>query len=300
MFGLKFWRKRKETGDAPTVPALSGDSRKTLGRFELIRELGRGSMGVVYLGRDPASGRNAAIKTMTLASHFKSQTLGNARERFLREAKILAWLHHPNIVSILDAGEDRGLAYIAMEFLDGRALSSHADRNNLLPLPRMLDIAARAADALEYAHEQNVVHCDIKPGNIIYDPESDTVKVLDFGISRLACLSVTRPGLVVGSPLYMSPEQVLGKPVDRHSDLFSLGVTLYQLASGRLPFEGESDIEVMHNIVQHPPADIRSFAPDLPPCLCAIIDRALAKDPAARYRSGAEMADALRLCAATL
>jgi eukaryotic-like serine/threonine-protein kinase len=297
---LKFWKARKDAGSGhPNQPA-PGDSKKMLGMFEVVRELGRGSMGVVYLGRDPVTGRNVAIKTMALASDFNACALHNARERFLREAKILTWLDHPNIVAIYDVGEDHGLAYIAMEFLSGEQLSRHTRKDSLLPLAKVLDIMACTADALGYAHEQNVVHCDVKPGNIMYDQASDTVKVMDFGISRLTDLSVTRAGLVLGSSLYMSPEQVMGKQINALSDLFSLGSSLYQLVSGRLPFEGDSDLDVMHRIAKDLPTDIMSFNPDLPPSLCAVINKSLAKDMAMRYQSGAEMAEAIRQCAARL
>lgn len=285
MIKLKFWKK-----DSSISP------RKTLGTFEVMREISRGAMGVVYLGRDPISGRNVAIKTMTLANEFNAAALEDAKSRFLREARILTWLDHPDIVTIYDVGEEHGLAYIAMEFLNGKELTEYTSLDNLLPLEKTLEIVARAADALGYAHEQNIVHRDIKPGNIMYDATSNSVKMTDFGISRLANLSETRAGLVLGSPLYMSPEQVMGKQVDGLSDLFSLGTTLYQLASGRLPFEGNSEFDVMYRVAKEPHTDILSVKPGLPPCICTIINRALAKDIQERYQSGYEMAAALRQC----
>jgi len=187
-----------------------------------------------------------------------------------------------------------------MEFLSGVELAKHTEKDKLLPLAKVLDIVARTADALGYAHEQNVVHCDIKPGNIMYEQTANTVKVMDFGISRMTGLSARRTGLVIGSPLYMSPEQVMGKQMNSLSDLFSLGSTLYQLVSGHLPFEGDSDLDVMYRIAKDRHTDIQSFKPGLPPSLCAVINRSLEKDMAARYQSGAEMADAIRQSAARL
>lgn len=289
MVNLKFWKKDKQE-----------TSGKTLGIFEVSRELGRGSMGIVYLGKDPSSGRDVAIKTMTLANSFNNTALEDAKSRFLREARILTWLDHPDIVTIYDVGEENGLAFIAMEFLKGVELTEHTIHGNLLPLPKALDIMARAADALAYAHEQDIVHRDVKPGNIMYDAANDAVKVTDFGISRLTNLSETRIGIVLGSPLYMSPEQVMGKQIDGLSDLFSLGTTLYQLVSGRLPFEGETEFDVMLRVAKEPHTDISVYAPDLPHCVRDIINKALEKDMGKRYQNGTEMAEAIRQCAASL
>jgi eukaryotic-like serine/threonine-protein kinase len=289
MVNLKFWK-----------PTTQGESKRMLGSFEVKQEIGRGSMGVVYLGVDPASGRDVAIKTMTLANEFNANALEDVKSRFLREARILTWLDHPDIVTIYDVGEEHGLAYIAMEFLKGVELTEYARPGNLLPLGKVLEIIARAADALGYAHEQNIVHRDVKPGNIMYDADNNTVKVTDFGISRLTNLSETRAGVILGSPLYMSPEQVMGKQIDGLSDLFSLGITLYQLVSGRLPFEGDSEFDVMYRVAKEPHTDISSIKADLPSCVCAIINRALAKEVTGRYQSGYEMAEAIRHCAAVI
>jgi eukaryotic-like serine/threonine-protein kinase len=290
MVSMKFWK-----------PATQPASKKMLGSFEVKQEIGRGSMGVVYLGVDPASGRDVAIKTMTLlANEFNANALEDAKSRFLREARILTWLDHPDIVTIYDVGEEHGLAYIAMEFLKGVELTEYTRPEKLLPLDKVLEIMARAADALGYAHEQNIVHRDVKPGNIMYDSDNNTVKVTDFGISRLTNLSETRAGLVLGSPLYMSPEQVMGKQIDGLSDLFSLGITLYQLVSGRLPFEGDSEFDVMYRVAKEPHTNISSIKADLPSCVCAIINQALSKDMKGRFQSGYEMAEAIRHCAAAI
>jgi serine/threonine-protein kinase len=268
-----------------------------LGRYQVEKELGKGAMGVVYLGRDPKIGRVVAIKTMALSQEFEADELDDVRQRFFREAETAGRLNHPNIVTIFDAGEEHDLAYIAMEFLKGTDLAPHAKRGNLLPLPEVLGIVARVAGALDYAHRNNVVHRDIKPGNIMYDRAADTVKVTDFGIARIADSSKTKTGMVLGTPSFMSPEQLAGRKIDGQSDLFSLGVTLYQLACGALPFQGESMAQLMFRITNEPPADPLAHNPALPDCLLAIINKALAKDKDQRYRTGEEMARDLRACA---
>jgi serine/threonine-protein kinase len=271
-----------------------------LGRYQVEKELGKGAMGVVYLGKDPKIGRIVAIKTVALSQEFEADELEEVKQRFFREAETAGRLNHPNIVTIYDAGEEHDLAYIAMEFLKGRDLMPQTKPGNLLPLPKMLSVVARVAEALAYAHRQNVVHRDIKPANIMYDAQVDSVKVTDFGIARITDSSKTKTGMVLGTPSYMSPEQLAGKKIDGQSDLFSLGVTLYQLACGRLPFQGDSMTQLMFKIANEPPADILGIDPTLPECLAALINKALAKDMAARFKSGEEMAQALRQCAAQL
>jgi CHASE2 domain-containing sensor protein len=278
----------------------AGVSKPMLGRYEREKELGKGAMGVVYLGKDPKIGRVVAIKTMALAQEFAADELEDVKARFFREAETAGRLNHPNIVTMYDAGEEHDLAYIAMEFLKGRDLVPHTKPDNLLPLPRVMNIIARVADALDYAHKQNVVHRDIKPANIMYDPQTDTPKVTDFGIARITDSSKTKTGMVLGTPSFMSPEQLAGKKIEGASDLFSLGVSLYQMACGKLPFEGDSMAQLMYRIANEPQTDILTIKPDLPQCLVEIINRSLAKQVADRYSSGAEMADALRRCLASL
>ncbi|HUW25886.1 MAG TPA: serine/threonine-protein kinase [Gallionella sp.] len=278
----------------------AGMSKPMLGRYEIEKELGKGAMGVVYYGKDPKIGRVVAIKTMALAQEFEADELQDVKERFFREAETAGRLNHPNIVSIYDAGEEHDLAYIAMEFLKGKDLVPFTKPDNLLPLPKVMSIIARVADALDYAHKQNVVHRDIKPANIMYDPETDTPKVTDFGIARITDSSKTKTGMVLGTPSYMSPEQLAGQKIHGSSDLFSLGASLYQLACGKLPFQGDSMAQLMYRIANEPHTDILSIRPNLPPCLAAVINKSLAKLTEDRYSSGAEMADALRQCAASL
>lgn len=278
----------------------AGVSKPMLGRYEIEKELGKGAMGVVYLGKDPKIGRVVAIKTMALAQEFEANELEDVKARFFREAETAGRLNHPNIVTMYDAGEEHDLAYIAMEFLKGKDLAPYTKPDNLLPLPRVMNIIARVADALDYAHKQNVVHRDIKPANIMYDLETDTPKVTDFGIARITDSSKTKTGMVLGTPSFMSPEQLAGKKIEGASDLFSLGVSLYQLACGKLPFEGDSMAQLMYRIANEPHTDILSIRPELPQCLVAIINRSLAKQVVDRYTNGAEMADALRQCASSL
>jgi len=267
-----------------------------LGRYQVEKELGKGAMGVVYLGRDPKINRVVAIKTMALSQEFEEDELKDVKERFFREAETAGRLNHPNIVTIFDAGEEHDLAYIAMEFLKGKDLVPYTKPGNLMPVAKVMDIVARVADALSYAHQNNVVHRDIKPANIMYEPDSDAVKVTDFGIARITDSSKTKTGMVLGTPSYMSPEQLAGKKIDGRSDLFSLGVMLFQMASGKLPFEGDSMAQLMFKIANEAHPHIREFNPQVPECLAAIIDKALTKDNAQRYQTGAEMAADLRAC----
>ena len=288
-------------GNASTmVLGKEGMSKPMLGRYEIQKELGKGAMGVVYLGKDPKIGRIVAIKTMALSQEFDADELEDVKARFFREAESAGRLNHPNIVTMYDAGEEHDLAYIAMEFLKGKDLVPHTKPGALLPLPKVLSVLARVADALGYAHTLHVVHRDIKPANIMYDMESDTVKVTDFGIARITDSSKTKTGMVLGTPSYMSPEQLAGAKIEGASDLFSLGASLYQMVCGKLPFEGDSMAQLMFRIANEPHTDILSIKPDVPPCVVAIINKALAKKVEQRYQTGAEMAEAIRRCAASL
>lgn len=280
------------------VLGKSGMSKPMLGRYEIEKELGKGAMGVVYFGKDPKIGRVVAIKTVALSQEFEADELADVKERFFREAETAGRLNHPNIVSIYDAGEEHDLAYIAMEFLKGKDLVPYTKPDSLLPLPKVMNIIAKVADALDYAHKQNVVHRDIKPANIMYDPDTDTPKVTDFGIARITDSSKTKTGMVLGTPSFMSPEQLAGKKIQGSSDLFSLGVSLYQLACGKLPFEGDSMAQLMYCIANEPPTNIMSVNPDLPPCLAEILEKMLAKKIEDRYADGAQVAAALRSCVA--
>jgi eukaryotic-like serine/threonine-protein kinase len=282
-----------------TAVAPAPDSER-LGRYHLEREIGRGAMGIVYLGRDTAINRMVAIKAIPLAAEFSDAELVEARARFFREAETAGRLNHPNIVTIYDVGEERGLAYIAMEYLKGKHLSDYARSNNLLEPRKVLELVGRTAEALGFAHKQQVVHRDIKPANLMYDNSTDVLKITDFGIARLSGAGSTRTGIVLGTPSFMSPEQLEGRTVTGHSDLFSLGVSLFQLLTGQLPFTADSMTGLMQQIAEAPHPPLRAFRPDLPECVEKVIDRALAKNPDERYDSGAQMAAALDDCRARI
>lgn len=279
---------------AETIPS---GLHRTLGRYEIIRELGKGAMGTVYLGRDPKINRVVAIKAISLADEFEEQDLGEARARFFREAEMAGRLNHPAIVTVYDVGEDQGLAYIAMEYLRGQLLSHFADPARLLPPKTVMLLVARVAEALHYAHRQNVVHRDIKPANIMFNPDTDELKITDFGIARLTDTSRTKTGIVLGTPSFMSPEQLEGRTLDGRSDQFALGVSLYQLLCGQLPFRAESMPRLMQKIATEPHASVRLIRPELPESIDRIIDRVLAKNADDRYATCAEFGLALRQCA---
>ncbi len=278
----------------------AGMEKPKLGRYEIEKELGKGAMGIVYLGRDPKISRVVAIKTMALAQEFEEDELDEVKERFFREAETAGRLNHPNIVTIFDAGEEHDLAYIAMEFLPGKDLAPHTKVNNLLPLETVLNIIARCAEGLAYAHQFNVVHRDIKPANIMYDPKTNSAKITDFGIARLTDSSKTKTGMVLGTPSYMSPEQLSGKKVEGPSDLFSLGVMLYQMCIGKLPFTGDSMASLMYQIANDPHPEPLSVKEDLPPCVADIINKALEKDVEKRYKDGNLFAQDIKQCLITI
>lgn len=280
-------------GSVEARPAAHG-GLSMLGKFVLDKQLGQGAMGAVYLAHDPATGQHVAIKTMALAREFTGDDLVDARSRFLREADMAGRLQHPDIVQILDAGETDGLAWIAMELIDGTDLGQHTQPARLLPVPVVLRAIARVADALAYAHTRGVTHRDIKPENIMIDLPREGVKVMDFGVARLADASRTRTGVILGTPTYMSPEQLSGQHVDGRTDLYSLGVTLFQLLTGRLPCEADSLGALMRAIARETPPNVCTLRPDLPPALGDVVALALQKHPATRYSTGEQMAEDLR------
>lgn len=294
-------RSAARPADVPSAPAAQAmPDRATLGRYRIDRQLGRGAMGAVYLGHDPKIGRQVAIKTMALSQEFDGAELTEARARFFREAETAGRLQHRDIVTIFDAGEDQDLAYIAMEFLKGHDLQRHTTGAALLPVTAVLRIVSRVADALAYAHSQGVVHRDIKPANVMIDPADDSVKVTDFGIARITDSSRTRTGMVLGTPSFMSPEQMAGRRVDGRSDLYSLGVMLFQLLTGRLPHQADSMAKLMYQIANEPAPDIRTVRPELPEALANIVALALEKRPEVRYADGRQMAEDLRTVARSL
>jgi eukaryotic-like serine/threonine-protein kinase len=280
-----------------TSPASSDETAQvgqTLGRYRIERQIGKGAMGAVYLATDPKIGRPVAIKTLALSRDFEGPDLIEARARFFREAELAGRLKHPDIVTIFDADEDQGLAYIAMEFLSGHDLLPYTHARKLLPVPQVLDLVARVAQALAHAHSLGVVHRDIKPANVMIDVATQVVKVTDFGIAQVCDAARTRTGIVMGSPLYMSPEQLSGERLDGRSDLYSLGVMLYQLLTGRLPHESSSMGTLLRQIAQDPAPDVRLIRPELPHALADVVALALQKRAAYRYADGLQMASDLR------
>lgn len=273
-------------------------TKPTLGRYEIIEELGQGAMGTVYLGKDPSINREVAIKTLNYAD-IESSELGEVKSQFFREAEAAGKLSHPNIVTIYDVGEDHDMAYIAMELLRGKDLSSYCQKETLLAVKRVLGIVASVADALDYAHRQEVVHRDIKPANIIL-LDKDQVKVADFGIARVMSASSTQTGVIFGTPNYMSPEQVAGKKVDGRSDLFSLGVVFYELLCGQKPFQGDNLTTLMYAIANVTYTPLSEVAPKAPACCADIIDKLLIKGVSRRYQTAAQVARQLEECQAEL
>ncbi|MCE9535518.1 MAG: serine/threonine protein kinase, partial [Nitrospirae bacterium] len=270
-----------------------------LGRYRVLKELGRGAMGLVYLGKDPTIQRFVAIKTMRLDQIDNNDKLQDIKARFFREAESTGRLSHPNIVTIYDAGEEHDLGYIAMELIEGTPLKQWARQPNLMPLNEVLLIVATAADALDYAHQQGVVHRDIKPANIMLTKDR-IVKVMDFGIAKIASSSKTQTNMVMGTPTYMSPEQISGKKVDGRSDIFSLGVVLFELLTGQPPFTADNLSALLFSIAHHPHPAIHTLRPDLPPMVQEIVDRALQKELPHRYRRADEFARELRACLQSL
>ena len=275
--------------DIEANPTERDSAPTLLGRYEVIGELGRGAMGVVYKGQDPKIHRTVAIKTLRLSS-FDDDAIGEIKERFFREAESAGLLAHPNIVTIFDCGEEHDLTYIAMEYLDGEDLNGFTEKGRLLPLRETLSIASHVARALDYAHSKGIVHRDIKPANIMRIKESKVVKVTDFGIARITSSSKTKTGIILGTPSYMSPEQIAGKKVDGRSDIFSLGIVLFEMLTGRKPFLGEDMTALMFNIAREDHASLRKINPRIPPVLEKIINKALEKDPKKRYQRAGLMA----------
>ena len=287
-------------GPQPVDPIGSEGAKgipKRLGRYVIERKLGRGAMGAVYLARDPRINRPVALKVIPLEKEFEDEELAEARERFFREAESAGRLTHPNIITVYDAGEDKNLAYIAMEYLQGEPLTRYTDSQRLLAPNKALELCARTADALDYAHNQGVIHRDIKPANILYHLREDLLKISDFGVARLTDNNRTKTGIVLGTPMYMSPEQLNAEPITGHSDMFSLGVTLYELLTGEVPFKATNIAVLMTKITSDDPSPVSNRRAGVPPSVDAVLLKALAKRPEDRFANCAEMAIALRNCA---
>ena len=277
-----------------TLLVNGATTKPTLGRYEIIKELGQGAMGTVYLGMDPKINREVAIKTLKYAD-VDTDKLAEVKTRFFLEAEAAGKLSHTKIVTIFDVGEEHDMAYMAMEFLKGKDLSQYCSKNKLLQPKQALKVVLSVAEALNYAHRNGVVHRDIKPDNIIL-LENNRVKVADFGIARVMTASKTQTGVILGTPNYMSPEQVAGAKVDGRSDLFSLGVVLYELLTGEKPFKGDNLTNLMFAISNVSYRPLLEIKPNLPPCLKPIIAKSLTKSIKRRYKSAAEMGKHIQLC----
>ncbi len=293
------WMKRTHAG-VPTgqsTPKRAAGTPRRLGRYVIEKRIGRGAMGAVYLGKDPRINRAVAIKAIPIEKEFEDEELKEARLRFYREAESAGRLAHPNIVTVFDAGEDKGLAYIAMEYVPGTPLRDFTDPKRLLAPKRALELCASTAEALDYAHNQGVIHRDIKPANLLYNPKDGSLKISDFGVARLTDNNRTKTGIILGTPMYMSPEQLSAEKLTGLSDLFSLGVTLYELLIGEVPFQATNIAVLMTKITTEEAAPIANRRKGIPPSIDAVLAKALAKRPENRFSCGAEMAIALRNCA---
>src|SRR5256884_142904 len=264
------------------------------GRYEIVGELGRGAMGIVYKAVDPVIGRTVAVKTIRLSEEGTGLNRAELLARFQTEARAAGLLTHPNIVVVYDAGEEDGLYYITMELVEGKSLQVLLDGGHSFPLSRTLRIMDQTCSALQFAHERNVVHRDIKPANLMLAAD-DTVKITDFGTAKILQFGSTQQtSHVMGTPSYMSPEQVKGRGVDGRSDIFSLGVMLYEMITGEKPFPGQNITTVIYKIVNEEPVPPRQIDASIHPGISTVVLKALAKEPEQRYQSCREMLEDLR------
>lgn len=288
----KFFGRDRVTGpvDAKFLTDLS--DTKTIGRYEIIGELGKGSMGVVYLGKDPYINRNVSVK-ISRPSNVDGDKADRYRERFFVEAQSAGQLMHPNIVAIYDAGMYKDFCYIAMEYIDGPTLETYCNKDELLPISKVVEIIFTACQALDYAHKQGVIHRDLKPSNIMLS-QAGEVKITDFGIAQVKSEHTVSTS-IIGSPSYMSPEQVKEELVDDKSDIFSLGCVLYELLTGEKAFIGENYFSILYKITHGNPVPVVKIREDIPEILGKITNKALAKDPPERYQTCMDFAYDLRV-----
>lgn len=262
-----------------------------LGRYVIVEEIGQGAMGVVYKAVDPLIDRTVAIKTINL--DLSKEELANFEKRFQREVQSAGKLNHPNIVTVYDVGRTEGVAYMAMEFLEGKELREILDSGVVLPVEKVVHIATQVAEGLGFAHEHGIVHRDVKPSNVMV-LKNGLVKITDFGIAQMSSATRTISGMVMGSPKYMSPEQVVGQAVDGRSDIFSLGVMLYEMLTGKTPFAGDNISAIMYQILNDEPIPPKTFNQGIPEAVNFIVLKALAKHPDKRYQNAKEMARDLK------
>ncbi len=262
-----------------------------LGRYVIVEEIGQGAMGVVYKAVDPLIDRTVAIKTINL--DLSKDELANFEKRFQREVQSAGKLNHPNIVTVYDVGRTEGVAYMAMEFLEGKELREILDSGVVLPIEKVVHISTQVAEGLGFAHEHGIVHRDVKPSNVMV-LKNGLVKITDFGIAQMSSATRTISGMVIGSPKYMSPEQVVGQAVDGRSDIFSLGVMLYEMLTGRTPFTGDNISAIMYQILNDEPIPPKTFNQGIPEAINFIVLKALAKHPDKRYQNAKKMARDLK------
>jgi serine/threonine protein kinase len=285
------------------VPSPSGTEPRgeraelKLGRYEIVRELGKGAMGIVYLAKDPLIGRLVALKTIRTAAHADDDEAKEFQQRFIREAQAAGILNHPAIVTVHDIGQDEttGVSFIAMEYVEGQNLKEVLSQGRTLNFEQIGDIIVQVAEALDFAHSKGIVHRDVKPANIILI-EGNRAKITDFGIAKIASggANLTSTGQFLGTPNYMAPEQIKGAPVDGRTDLFSLGICLYECLTRRKPFGGDSLTSISYKIVHEPFPPLHEINPQIPDGYDDVVSNCLAKDPAKRYQRGKELATALR------
>ena len=278
--------------------ADAGEERNQvkLGRYEVVRELGKGAMGIVYLAKDPLIGRLVALKTIRPSAHADDEDTREFQQRFAREAQAAGNLNHPSIVTVHDIGQDEpsGVSFIAMEYVEGQNLKEVLAQGRPLSFEQAADIIAQVAEGLDFAHAKGIVHRDVKPANIIL-LEGNRAKITDFGIAKITSgANLTTTGQFLGTPNYMAPEQIKGTPVDGRSDIFSLGICLYECLTHRKPFGGDSLTSISYKIVHEPFPPLHDVNPIIPEGFVDVVSSCLAKDPSKRYQRGKDMANALR------
>lgn len=266
-------------------------------RYEIIRCLGKGSGSSVFLAKDFDNNEvYVAIKILEINYDEKNELESELFARFMREAETAASLHHNNIIRIIESGHAAHVAYIAMEYIHGKTLREYSDPHTILPVPIVLDLMAQCADGLHYAHNKGIIHRDVKPANILFDRNSNVAKLGDFGIAHIANSTQTLAGSFLGTPFYMSPEQLGGLELDARSDIFSLGASLFRLLTGTPPFSGNSMAELMRAIANDPQRDIKAIKPDLHPEIVSVVNMALSKDPKQRQATAQDLSNQLRTC----
>ena len=268
-----------------------------LGRYEIVRELGKGAMGIVYLAKDPLIGRLVALKTIRPSAHADDEDTREFQQRFVREAQAAGILNHPSIVTVHDIGQDEpsGMSFIAMEYVEGQNLKEVLAQGRPLSFEQAADICAQVAEGLDFAHAKGIVHRDVKPANIIL-LEGNRAKITDFGIAKITSgvANLTTTGQFLGTPNYMAPEQIKGTPVDGRSDIFSLGICLYECLTHRKPFGGDSLTSISYKIVHEPFPPLHEINPTIPEGFADVVTHCLEKDPAKRFQRGKDLANALR------